>query len=511
MKNSRQTNSVLNVLVMLLAKFFQIVLTFFIRRTLIVNLGEEILGIDGLFSGILSVLSLADLGINTAIIYALYNPISQKDEKKIAAFVAFFKKAYILVGLFILVVGVLLTPFIEKIVNLDKNIENINLYYVLTIFYTAASYFCSSRRVIFEADQRNRIVTMIDALANVASQVGQVLIILLIKDYIIVLLCRIVFSIIGNAYIYYLGDKEYLYLKKYKHLKLCKSEKNALLKDTGAVLCHKIGGVVVNSTDSIIISAFMGIVLAGYYSNYITVINGVSIFVTGVFSVIIPSIGNLKAETSDVEYHYTIFETVFLANYLLSGFCTVVLFSLINPFISVWLGEKYVFNSLTTFLLCINFYLTTMRYGVGAFCTAGGLFKETIIKPIVESVVNLVVSIMLVQHYGLSGVIIGTIASLIVGSIWVDPYFLFTRWFNKSVKMYYVYFSIMFVIVCMLSMLSFKIISLIEMEGIMGFIAKMVISCVVGAVGVFVTARYFPGFVDLRERLVGVLRRIRKK
>lgn len=502
MKNSRQYNSSLNIIAIYGSKILQIVLTFCMRRILIVHLGEEILGIDGLFASILSVLSLADLGINTAIIYALYAPIARQQEKKIAALVSFFKRVYMIVGISIFVVGICSFPFLKLIINFDNDVQNVGIYYILTIISTSASYFCSSRRVIFEADQMNRVVISVDTFVNIFRQLGQLIIIWIFGNYFIVLVFRIIMSVVDNLVIYYLGDKKYPYLVKYRNEKLSIDEKTYLFKNTGAVLCHKIGGVIVNSTDSIIISSFVGTVVAGYYSNYMTVLNGVAFFVTSVFTAITPSIGNLKVDNDDIEKQYHIFEEVFLTNYILSCFCVSCLFSLLNLFITIWLGKKFIFSSWVVVLICINFYLTTIRYGVGSFCTAGGLFKDTLIKPIIESIVNLIVSIWLVNAIGISGVIIGTIVSLVCGSLWVDPYFLLKKWFKKSLVSYFTRFIIMFLLTFFISFLTYYISSSIQGLNVLSFIIKAFVVVILSFLGAIISSSFFPGFNGILQRLL---------
>ena len=245
--------------------------------------------------------------------------------------------------------------------------------------------------------------------------------------------------------------------------------------------------------------------MAGYYSNYFTIINSVSIFVTMSIGALTPSIGNLKAESNDINHHYEVLKEVILLNFLMSAFCTSSLLCLLNPFIDLWIGEKFIFKLPIVIVLCLNFYISTMRFGVGAFGTAAGLFKETVFKPILEGVINLVVSITLVRYYGIIGVFIGTTASLVLGSVWVDPYFLFKKWFNKSLKDYFVTYIGMLVYTILISIIIYSVVFYIPNDGIWGFVYKVVVVVVLNTIFYGMGARMFPGYRQLKKRITSVL------
>lgn len=509
MKNSRQKNSILNSSSVFVCKTIQIFLSFVVRRILIIHLGEEILGLDGLFSSILQILSLADLGINTAIVYSLYKPIAEENERKIAALVSFFKRFYLGVGIAIVCIGAMLTPLLAYIINLPNDVEHIPLYFMITILGTASSYFLSSRRIIFEADQRNRIVTIVDAMSAVFLQILQLLIIWLFKSYLVVLVLRVILSASGNILIYLLGNKQYPYLHKYENARLGKNEKLDLFKNTGAVLCHKVGGVFVTGTDSLIISVFIGTIISGYYSNYLSIFNSVSFFVTGTLNALIPSIGDLKASSDDIEHHHSVMQEVVLINYCMSSFCTICLVCLVNPFITLWVGEKFLFSVPIVVLLCANFYVSTMRFGVGAFCTAAGLFKETLIKPIAEGAINLIVSLTMVRTYGVAGVFLGTFTSLVFGSVWVDPYFLYKKWFKRSSKNYFFTYIVMLTITCFLCFVVYYINSMFYTSGFTLFLLRTFLVAIISSIGIGISIFLFPGHEKLILRFKTILKQMK--
>lgn len=443
MIETRVKKSVRNVAVIFISKIFQMLLTFLVRTLVISYLGDVILGLDGLFSSIITVLSIADLGLGSAVMFSLYEPIANHEEKRIAAYISFFDKVYSFIGVMIFAFGVITIPVLKYLIILDTPVDNIAIIYLLTIFDTAVTYFFASRRVIFEADQSSYKITTIDLFFNVGLQLTQIFIILITGNYILVLSFRAVWALLNNLLIYHKGNAYYKYLKIYKNEKLGREEIKSLWANIGYIFCHKVGGVLVSGVDNTIISAFVSTLVAGYYSNYLLIINSITSFITIGLNALIPSVGNLKATTDDVNHHYRVFKEVVLINYILSAFAGVMLLAELNNFISVWIGKDYLLENNVVLLLCLNFYISTMRYGCGAFNTAAGYFKQTIIKPIAEGILNLVVSITLVQQIGIIGVFFGTLASLLLGSVWVDPYIIHKYWFKRSIHGYTIQYIFM--------------------------------------------------------------------
>ena len=211
---SRTNNSIRNSTVVVLSKMINVIFSFIVRTLIINKLGIEILGIDGLFASVITVLSLADLGIGTAITYSLYKPIANQDYKTCAAYMNFFQKVYVLVGSVIFVLGLLLIPFLPYLINLPNHVDNLMLIYILTLASSAISYFLSSRRVIYEANQVGYAITAVDTISSLISQCLQVLVIVLFNDYVIVLLVRIFATILSNGYIFVESNKDFSYIFK---------------------------------------------------------------------------------------------------------------------------------------------------------------------------------------------------------------------------------------------------------------------------------------------------------
>lgn len=501
MSESRSTKSIRNVTFIAVSKLLQMLLTFAVRTILIKNLGVEILGLDGLFSSVVTVLSIADLGLGSAVIYSLYKPIAEKDERLIAAYISFFDKVYSIIGCIILVFGILSIPFLKYLVNLDTPVNNVELIYILMIASTAATYFFSSRRIIYEADQSSYKTTLIDFIFNIGLQVTQIIIILLFKEYIIVLIIRAIFALLNNIAIYLRGNARYKYLTKYQQEKLGRENIVGLWKNTGVIMCHKVGGVLVSGVDNMIISSFIGTLYSGYYSNYLLVITSITSFITLGLNALVPSVGNLRATTENAEHHYRVFKEILLTNYIMSAFASVMLYVELDNLINIWVGTDFLLEKDVVLLLCINFYISTMRYGCGAFNTAAGYFKQTLIKPIAEGIINLIVSIALVRYIGMLGVFLGTTTSLMLGSVWVDPYVLYRNWFKKSSLEYFGQYAMMLILTSGIGAIIHFAGSIYVPHNFFELVTHAVACALICMILVFMSALILPGRRDLSQRV----------
>lgn len=485
MSKSRLVNSSRNSICVIANKVILLLFSFAFRTLLIKNLGNVILGLDGIFGSILSVLNVADMGISSAIMFSLYKPLAENDQIKIAAVMNFFRKTYICVGTFIAIVGLCLIPALPFLIKIPEGTNNVELLYVLTLAGTVISYFLSSRRIIFEADQKNYKLIMIDTVISICLQISQILLIIFFPNYIAILVLRIVFQILSNIGINWYAKRKYPTLKINKKEKLTKVDKKLLFGNTGAVMVHKIGGVMVTGMDSIIIGAFVSVVAAAIYSNYMLIIGNITLIVSMAISAITPSVGNLKEETNDINYQYNIFKMVHFASFWVVGMTAICLLCLLKPFIFAWLGVEYVYPIWVELVLVANYFISTMRFGIGTFCTAGGYFKQTAFKPILEGVINLVVSIVSVKYIGILGIFLGTLASLLLGSFWVDPVVTYKKWFKRPVGIYFLHYFCYTAIICAIGALTYFVCGFINVGNKWGDFFVRAIVCFTMCNGLF--------------------------
>ena len=270
------------------------------------------------------------------------------------------------------------------------------------------------------------------------------------------------------------ADEMYPFLKDKRKYTLDKETKIELFKNTKAMMMHKIGTVVVNSTDNIVLSSFVGLTAVGLYSNYYLVIYALTLITDQLYNSVKSSIGNLYA-IEDSNKSYDIFKKLDFLTFWISACCTCCMISLYNPFITIWVGEQYLFSMDIVIAIVINFYLKLMRKSILSFREAAGLFYKDRWKPILESVVNLVVSIILAKKIGTLGVFIGTIVSYVFICIWVEVYVLYRYGFKKSIKIYFKNYFIELTIVIILCLLTFSACYLIPQAGLVGFVIKVII------------------------------------
>lgn len=480
----RTNSSIKNLIFSLVGQAAGVAINFVARIVFLKILTAEYLGINGLFSNILSMLSLMELGVGSAMTFSLYKPLALNDKEKIKSLMSLYRKAYIIIGILILIVGIAITPLLPYFIDEMPNIsENINLIYILFVINTAISYFYTYKRSLIISDQRRYIATAYRYGFYFFLNVAQIIVLYITRNYIWYLATQIVFTFMENVTLSIKADKMYPYLKEKKAKKLEKSDTDKIKKNVIAMIGHKIGGIVVNGTDNLILSKFVGLVEVGIYSNYYLIINALNIILGQVFTAVTASVGNLVA-TTNKEKVYNVFKKIFFLNFWLYGFSAICLLVLFNNFITIWLGSEYLFSMDIVLVLVVNFYITGMRKAVLTFRDATGLYWEDRYKPIAESIINLVFSIILVKMLGTVGVFIGTFISTMTTCFWVEPFVLYKNEFGLSIKHYlkkYVIYSIITVIV---GIITIVLCNMINITGIIGFIIKALI-CVFVINGLF--------------------------
>ena len=446
---SRSEKSVKNIIYALVGQSIGLIVSFVARIFFVKILGSEYLGLNGLFSNILVVLSLAELGVGEAITFSLYKPLAKKNLKKCIALMQLYKKVYTIIGIIIFLLGISLTPILSFLIKDIPKIDNIALIYILFVINTSISYFFSYKRNLIIADQNRYIATFYRYLFYILLNILQIVFLILTKNYIIFLLLLIMNTLLENIFVSRKANKLYPYLLDKEQINLDNSTKKEIIKNTKAMMMHKVGGIVVTSTDNILISKFVGLSAVGLYSNYYMILNALNIIFLQIYSSIIASVGNLFA-LSTKEKQFEIFKKIDFLGFWIYSFSSTCLLCLLNPFITIWLGEKYLFNMSIVLILVINFYITGMRKSSMTFREASGLFYRDRWKAIIEAIINLVASIILVIKLGIFGVFLGTFISSITVCVWVEPYVLFKYGFNKKLSTYfktYFYYLLIFILI----------------------------------------------------------------
>lgn len=435
---SRVVKSQFNMIASLINNIVVTVLGFVTRSVFVHTLGMDYLGLNGLFTNVLSLLSLAELGVGSAITFSLYKPIAEGNQDKIQALIDLYKKAYRIIGWIIFCVGIVLVPFLGYIVNLDAGVDiNYHFIYIMFLVNSVVSYwFFAYRSVIIYAHQEGYVLTKIETIFALLRSIVQFLILLLFKNYYLYLAIPIIMGIAKNIIISNVAGKKYPYINAKPEQPLAKEERKNIFRNVYALACFKISGIVYGATDNIIISTWLGTGVVGLLSNYTMIIQLVTSYVSMFFQSIYASVGNLNA-TESVDYKYVVYKRLDLLNFWIYSYCAICLGCFLNPCISVWLGSEFCIDNSTIFLLVLVFYLPGLNNVINIYKDACGLFKEVQYRAVATAVVNLCVSIFLVMTMGLDGVYIGTIVAYLTTIYVVDPRVVYEKVFSLPGKFFY--------------------------------------------------------------------------
>ena len=434
-EKSRTYNSVRNIIFSLGVQLGVIILNFISRTVFIKILGSEYLGINGLFTNVLTILSLAELGIGNAIVYSMYKPLANKDEHKISALMNFYKKVYQKIGIIVLVLGVAIIPFLKYIVNTEQEIDHLYIYYLLFLANTVSSYFFIYKSSIINADQKIYIQKLYNFIKVVVQFILQVIVLLLTHNFLLYLVIQIVCTIGNNIALSIKADKLYPYINN--KVELNPTEKKEIYGNVNAMFIYKVTGTILNNTDNILISIFVGTVWVAYYSNYYMIISAMLTVGSLVFSSITASVGNLNAGNDRIKQQ-KVFNQLNFISFIIFGICAIGLANLFTDFIRLWIGSEYVLDSLTMISIVINFYIQGTLNPTWTFRDTTGLFKDTKWISVILAVLNLVLSIVLGKFIGIAGILMATFISRLLTTYWFQPYMLYKKIFKTSSRNYFI-------------------------------------------------------------------------
>lgn len=443
-ESKRTANSTKNIIMGIAKNVIMMLVAFIGRRLFIKYIGIDYLGINGLFSNILSLLSMADLGFGTAMSFSFYKPLADRDEARLSALINFYKTVYRFIAASIAAIGLILTPFLDYIINLDAPIPHIRLYYIIFLSNTVVSYLFVYKSSIITADQKNHVVDSITAAVNIGKLIIQCISILVFRNYIIYIVLNVVATVINNILISITADKLYPFLRS--NVSLEKSEKKKIFENLKSVFIYKVSGSLLNSVDNIVISVCLGTALVGVYSNYLTITSSIISFVNILFTSLTASVGNLIV-TESFEKNYSVFKLAQRVSFWISGFVTVCCFTLIDDFITLWLGDEFALGPLMAFAVSFNLYFSTSMQPIWIFREATGLYQRTKYIMLIAAILNIILSFWMVGLIGISGVIIATILSRLLTYFWYEPKILFEEFFNRKVCEYYLNYFVNVIIV----------------------------------------------------------------
>lgn len=436
---SRIQKTIRNTEMGLLTQFCSLILNFALRTVFIYTLGIQYTGISSVFSDILTMLSLSELGIGTAIATALYKPLHDHDQAKIRKLMLFYKQAYRLIAFLILIMGIILIPFLNYFINDIPDIEeNIRIIFLFYIIKTAASYLLIYKATLLNADQKQYVVKLLEIICSIIRYTTEIVLLLLFQQYMFYLIIEVVAIIVQNYIISKQVEKQYpfAFTRTIEHLS--DTEKKALYKDIKGLAMFRLSGAVGNSIDNILISSFISTVFAGMFSNYILIRRQLESIMHQFFNAVTPSIGSLVAE-NDSEKQYVVFKRMLFICFTVVNFCATSYFIMINPFIGIWIGDSFLLDKAIAFITAFDFFIYILLQLIASFRTANGIFVKGQYRPLITTILNVILSIILIQNYGIFGTILATVICRLVTQ-WYDPYLLCKYVFKKSFgKFYFIY------------------------------------------------------------------------
>ena len=432
----RVKNSIKNMFSSVILKVIGIVINLISKAVFINILGSEYLGLNSLFSNVISMLSIVELGIGSSIAYYLYKPIVENDIEKQKSLMRFYKKCYIIIGFIIGFIGLIVMPLLPYFIGEITIDVNINFAYILFLLSVVFSYFLSYKRNILYANQKNYIINMIHIVYVIVINDIQIAFIYIKKKYYLFLIVNIIMTIVENIVISCIVNKQYNYLKDKNVKSLDKDTKNGIFLKTKGMLFHKIGGFIVLGTDNLLISKFIGLVTVGLYSNYCLIINAIKSMIFQIIQSTTASTGNLIA-TESKEKQFDIFKKIHFINFLLTTITGIALLLIMENFITIWIGKEYLLSTSVLIVIIINYYFLCMRATFYVFKDAASIYYEDRYVPIFESITNVVASLILIKFIGLPGVFLGTIISSFWLFFYSYPKYVYKKLFNRGYLSYF--------------------------------------------------------------------------
>lgn len=427
-----------NVIYSAISKVVTLILHFVSRTIFIRYLGKVYLGVNGLYSSILNLLSFAELGFGSALTFLLYKPVSENNEEEILKILYFYKTVHMIVAGVVASIGLILVPFLPYIIKDADYLERyeLYLYFIVYLLNSVISYFVSYKYGFVRAKQQGYIISKLDTIFQFVTITAQILVMVLTKNFLAYLLTQTSLLIFTKVFIATYLNKKFPIVNRKPKVFFTKEEKKPIFNEVRGLMVHRFSDIAVHSTDNIIISVLVGgVALVGLVSNYDLIITSVIGFVTIIFSSLTPGFGNLIATASKEKCHSVFEETNFIGNWIY-GFCSIAFFVLIPPFITLWIGKEYLIDNFSFILIVLNTYLQGLSTVYNNVRIAKGGFQKDKWNALAQALVNLVVSIIAAKFLGLIGIYIGTICSRLVIVIG-RPKLTYKYLFGKSSKVYY--------------------------------------------------------------------------
>lgn len=483
--DARTKKSIKNMTYGMINKIVSLLLSLGSRYIFLYILPIEYLGINGVFADVLVMLSLADLGMATAMAYSFYKPLAEHDEKKLMALMTFYRKVYHAIAFMVAVVGLLAIPFLKYIIHVEQEISHITLYYLISLFNTVVSYLFAYKQSIITADQKFYIISKYSMWIAFAKIVLQTIALYFSHSYTVYLCVGIITTISYNLLVNHQANKYYPFIKESSEL--AEEEKRDIFSNMKSIFVYKISGVLMGGTDNTLISVIVNTATVGLYTNYLTIINRIVQFAWVFFSSVTASIGNLVVKETK-EKSYRVFQQMQFCSIWIGGFIVIALYFLIEDFIGVWLGAEYIMSKYVLIAILCNVFYDIVKQPIYAFREAIGMYKKVQYIMLICAIVNIILSILLGMKWGTAGIIFASFIAKMTTTLWYEARLLFHDYFELDLKDYLlpIIYGILTCIFC--SIICALIMRLIVVTNIIGWLFKGVVCTI--TINLFYLLRY---------------------
>lgn len=508
----RLERSAQNLAASVFGQTVSVLFSFATRMVFVRTLAQEYLGIEGLFSSVLLVLSLAELGIGPAIVYSLYEPLAHKNEGKVRSLMRLYRNAYWTVGSVVAVLGLLISFKLHWFIKTPPDIANLQLIFLAFVLNSALSYFFSYKGSLIAADQKNYVVVLNQYGWNVLMCIGQMAVLWIFHSYWLFLGCMLVATLSQNIMISAISNRMYPYQLEGRVDKLDKKTLSEIKKNTTALVIHSLAGVASTPVTNMILSTFVGLTVVAVYANYLLVTRALERLVSQVFRAITAPVGNLGVTESDDRKH-EIFRISFYMNAFFAAITAVPLIVVFEDTMRLFFGDKYVFAFTIEVLIVILFYTKQIRAAALSFTSAFGLYWFTRWKAVAEAITLIALSFILVHAYSISGIMVANIASCIFISATIEGYMLYKHGLRRSSIPYFKRMTLYFVLTVALGVIVVSACSFIPGSSIYSLLAKGTLSLFMSIVGFIAMTFWLPEFsatIPFARRFVRLVLRRRR-
>lgn len=500
MGKTRTEYSFLNIFTGVGGYIANTIMGFICRIVFTRSLSADYLGISGLFSNILTMLSLAELGIGSAIVYALYRPLADNDQQKIRALVQFYRKAYMIIGIVVAAIGLTMFPFLDFIIQDPPHIaENLRVIYLLYLFNSVFSYFFSYRASLLQAAQKNYLVVGISYIITISQSIFQIGVLLFTSNYMLYLMIQIIGGVLYNVIVSFVAKKQYPFIVQ-KGEPLEKKEIKSISRNVRYLVINKLTNMLLSNTNSIITTYFSGLKTTGLMSNYGLFISTINSLLGQVFNGLTASIGNFNVTESD-DRKLFLFSSLNLANFWAFGWAAIGILCCSSDLVCWFYGADYVLDISIPFILALNFYIVGLMNAVWSFKNALGLFKYGRYILIGTSVLNLFLSIYLGNIWGVFGIQAANVIARVLTNAWYEPYALFKFGLHKSPLLYFKKYFGYTIIIVVTGSICLLICSMVNIGIVADPLVKIIICTIIPNGFFFICFRNKKEFQILKEKI----------